>query len=503
MNETNDSLVEINLCLHPGVRIAASVTQPTGSSACDPSILLNDKAHQLHGLPLSEFEQEHTYDTYDGQNQTEGPDWYLLTFPAPVALNCLEMTMGIAYADGGWWTSLALEYRIAADQEWLSVNSLTFEPGYSFEDARGERYPFETYALIFSEITCLELRLIGRPGGSAQFTSLARIAAYHRDFSRWNPTDLVRRPAPSIFELVSPEIIWDLSENLVKLTGLPISFGIMQFFLDGERFNQHLRRIIHNYEGHPDLGFLLGETIGWQNWNALSRRLTSDQGDEKKARVVTSLNGAMGHVLAPVMINGQMIGSIATHSVLIANSYDEAWHRQFALEYGIEWQVYFETLMRTPRMTFEQLEGAAGLLGTIANTIANLAHRNRALERELKSAKRNRKGKALYQKEIVHQAIDFMQANLEAPIGVEDVAQAVALSVPHLNRMFAEYLKRSPGDYLIDLRLERAKDYLTHTNMSVMDICVALNYSPSYFSRLFKSRVGCPPGQFAANVYST
>lgn len=65
-----------------------------------------------------------------------------------------------------------------------------------------------------------------------------------------------------------------------------------------------------------------------------------------------------------------------------------------------------------------------------------------------------------------------MKANLEAPIGVEKVAHSVSLSVPHLNRMFANQLGRSPGDYLIDLRLERAKHYLTQTQMSVMDVCI-------------------------------
>jgi hypothetical protein len=212
---------------------------------------------------------------------------------------------------------------------------------------RGDRYPYETYALISPEITCLQLRLIGRPGGSAQFTSLARLAAYRRDFLRWNPTDLVRRPVPSIFELVSPEVIWNLSENQVKLTGLPISYGIMQYFLDGKYFSQHLRHIRHNYEGLLDLDFLIGETIGWQNWHALDRRLTADTGDEKAARVVTSMNGLMGQAVAPVVVDGQVIGSITTHKVLIEDRFDEPWYRQFAREHVIAWDVYVETAKRT------------------------------------------------------------------------------------------------------------------------------------------------------------
>lgn len=99
--------------------------------------------------------------------------------------------------------------------------------------------------------------------------------------------------------------------------------------------------------------------------------------------------------------------------------------------------------------------------------------------------------------DIIKQAIRFMQDNLENSIGVAEVARFVALDPSYFCRLFTDQTGCNPRDFLMDLRLERAKYYLAHTEMSVMDVCVALGYSPSYFSRLFKRQVGCTPGQYA------
>lgn len=119
------------------------------------------------------------------------------------------------------------------------------------------------------------------------------------------------------------------------------------------------------------------------------------------------------------------------------------------------------------------------------------------MTRELEGAHKPIDQRSQQQKEIVRQAIGFMHENLEAPIGVADVARSVGLTPSYFCRLFTEQTGRNPRDFLIDIRIERAKEYLAHTGMSVMDVCVALGYSPSYFSRLFKHRVGCTPGQYA------
>ena len=61
--------------------------------------------------------------------------------------------------------------------------------------------------------------------------------------------------------------------------------------------------------------------------------------------------------------------------------------------------------------------------------------------------------RAAEHREIVRKAIDFMQENLEAPVSVGDVAQAVALNPTYFGIVFTEQIGRNPIDYLIDLAL--------------------------------------------------
>src|SRR5690348_2701904 len=110
-----------NLARLKGVCIAVSVPHTTGGGAQSPAVLLNDTAHLLDGHPLQDFSERRTYDTFDGHNEPEGPDWYAITFPYPVTFNCLEMTMAFPHPAGGWWRSLTVEVQGESDQEWSPV----------------------------------------------------------------------------------------------------------------------------------------------------------------------------------------------------------------------------------------------------------------------------------------------------------------------------------------------------------------------------------------------
>ena len=74
--------------------------------------------------------------------------------------------------------------------------------------------------------------------------------------------------------------------------------------------------------------------------------------------------------------------------------------------------------------------------------------------------RRQRQGGAYSPKELVKHAIDYMQLNLEEPVGVAEVARALAVSPTYLGVVFRRHTGRSPSDFLIDLRLERAREYL-------------------------------------------
>ncbi|HVO70964.1 MAG TPA: helix-turn-helix domain-containing protein, partial [Aggregatilineaceae bacterium] len=492
---------EENLVLRPGVTIRVSVMAPSGGGARDPGVLLMGTMHHFEKPSLISAQEYRGYDTYDGQNRASGPDWYAIEFPEPFQFNCIEMTTGPAYRDGGWWLSLNVEVRDEIDEAWRQVEHLTITPPYDFEDSRAERRYGETFALTFEPVTVRAARIVGTPGGLAQFTSLLRLAVYHRDLSQWNPARLPEPPVPYVFQLIAPGTIWDLSEKLTKLTDLVIEMPWLEYYLDGTRYKKYWQRLSKNYQGEPELWFFIGNVLGWDTWQRTTAAPEPGPAQSRTEPYVRLFfHDTFGTAIAPIVVESRVISEMSTYQVIVRDHLDEVWHRHYAADHDLPWSEYQAAIERSPHMTLEQLEGAAELLGMIANTIANLAHRNRSLERELEGTRGSAGQRTLYRREIVRKAIDFMQSNLEEPVGVAETARAVRLSLPYFCTLFAEQTGHNPGDYLIELRLERAKEYLAQTRMSVMDVCVALGYSPSYFSRLFKLRVGCTPGQYARKM---
>lgn len=492
---------ESNLVLGQDVHSDVSVRHPTGGGARDPGVLLNETAHQLHGRPLADFDQNRTYNTYDGQNPASGLDWYAIELPERAVLNCIEMTMGLPYRDGGWWTSVWVEVWI--DGGWQRVENLIVTPPYHFDDEGQERRPYETYVLTFDDIAVPAVRVIGRAGGIAQFTSLARLALYHRDLTRWNPTDVPPTPVPDVFQFIQPETVWDLSENLTKLTGLTLFVPLLEYYLDAQRYKQLWRRYAGNYFGEPELWFLLGESVGWDVWNqGLDETAHEDLVTLNEPHVRRRFHNTLAQAVAPIVVDGQVLCELRSRSVILSDAFDWEWHQRYAQELDLTWPEYLAAVKRTPHLTLEQLQAAAALTGLIANTIANLMHRNVHLERELAGVRGLITQRAQQRKELVRQSIDFMEENLEAPVGVAEVARAVGLSPSRFSILFTEQIGRNPRDFLIDLRLERARDYLTNTHMSVTEVCDVLGYDPSYFTRLFKRRHGCTPGNYLRRMRS-
>lgn len=92
-------------------------------------------------------------------------------------------------------------------------------------------------------------------------------------------------------------------------------------------------------------------------------------------------------------------------------------------------------------------------------------------------------------------AMQLMQANLEDPLRPDEIADLVKLSSRQLERLFARYLRTSPKRYYMQLRLEKARNLLRQTGLSVTQVCVACGFrSLSHFSKSYRATFGIPPG---------
>lgn len=101
-----------------------------------------------------------------------------------------------------------------------------------------------------------------------------------------------------------------------------------------------------------------------------------------------------------------------------------------------------------------------------------------------------------YQLHTVIATRNYILNHFDKELNLDLLAHIRFTSKFHLLRLFKRYYGQTPGQYLIDIRIEKSKAMLKNGD-SVSDACFAVGfYSPSSFSTLFKSRTGLTPSEF-------
>ena len=91
--------------------------------------------------------------------------------------------------------------------------------------------------------------------------------------------------------------------------------------------------------------------------------------------------------------------------------------------------------------------------------------------------------------------LELIDAALDARLTVEMLSREVGLSAAHFARAFRETMGRAPHQYLLALRLERARRLLETTEASLSDIAQRAGFADqAHFTRLFKRAFGTTPG---------
>jgi len=92
------------------------------------------------------------------------------------------------------------------------------------------------------------------------------------------------------------------------------------------------------------------------------------------------------------------------------------------------------------------------------------------------------------------EAAALMEANIEEPLSLDEIAALVGVSRRQIERLFKRYVGQVPTKYYLDMRLRRARELLLQTAMSIMEIAVACGFqSPPHFSKCYRSLFGHTP----------
>ncbi|WP_434155491.1 GlxA family transcriptional regulator [Pseudomonas sp. JZ134] len=94
----------------------------------------------------------------------------------------------------------------------------------------------------------------------------------------------------------------------------------------------------------------------------------------------------------------------------------------------------------------------------------------------------------------LREIVNLMDANIEEPLGIPQLAQYVGLSRRQIERLFQNQLCTTPQRYYLELRITEARRLLQHSELTVLEVGLACGFiSPSHFSRCYLAYFGHRP----------
>lgn len=103
---------------------------------------------------------------------------------------------------------------------------------------------------------------------------------------------------------------------------------------------------------------------------------------------------------------------------------------------------------------------------------------------------------------VIEKAAIIMRTNIDNDIMMEKIAEELNVSYAWFRKAFKNYTGIAPHQYLLQLRIEKARLLLSDPSLSIKQIAAQLNFeSAFYFSRLFKEKMGVGPEQYRKDLF--
>jgi AraC-like DNA-binding protein len=95
---------------------------------------------------------------------------------------------------------------------------------------------------------------------------------------------------------------------------------------------------------------------------------------------------------------------------------------------------------------------------------------------------------------ILNRVVEKIDDELTDELSLSQLSELAGLSIPHFCRAFKKTVGCPPYSFIVRRRIDRAKEFLRHSTMSVTDIALACGFSSSsHFANTFRREAGMPP----------
>jgi AraC family transcriptional regulator len=116
-------------------------------------------------------------------------------------------------------------------------------------------------------------------------------------------------------------------------------------------------------------------------------------------------------------------------------------------------------------------------------------------------APRSIPGKGGLAPHALRRVVEFMHANMDKQVGLKDLADCAGLSLSHFSFQFRVSTNQSPHQYMLRLRIERSKELLVDSRLSVLDVGLEVGFrNQQHFATVFRNSVGVPPSVYRTQL---
>lgn len=111
------------------------------------------------------------------------------------------------------------------------------------------------------------------------------------------------------------------------------------------------------------------------------------------------------------------------------------------------------------------------------------------------------KGSEDHTNDLIRKAKEYIDKHFQKDMSLDDISRELNISPYYFSKLFKEETGENFVEYVTGRRMNRAKQLLKNSEMSIKEVCAEAGYSdPNYFSRIFKKYQGVSPTEYKENV---